>query len=348
MKFLIIKPSSLGDILHAFPAVRMISEKFPEAEIHWLVHPAFADILEYLPEVKRTIFFDRKKLGSAKHFTPAFGSLLKEIRRDRYEAVIDMQGLLRSAAIASLAKTKKIYGPYDPKEHIASVLYKKKISYPENVLHALERNSYMIADFLGEETPSFSYPMPVVEHNLESAKKLLLEAGMDIHSKFVAVTPGARWATKQWPSDFFADIVKQIADAEPELSFVLLGSKSEAPLAEKVIERAKQDKLPNKMIDLSGKTTLGDLTEIIRASAVLISNDSGPMHIAAILNVPVLAFFGPTSPELTGPYSATKTVLVPELDCIQCFKRYCDNKFCHSALDASLAAKEVLNMMKGS
>jgi len=109
-KFLIIKISSLGDVLHAFPAVSLLSAKFPGASIDWLVHPAFAQILGYNSHVRRIIPFPRKELGSPIRFPGAFRRLVADIRREKYDVVIDMQGLFRSALFAKFARTGTVAG----------------------------------------------------------------------------------------------------------------------------------------------------------------------------------------------------------------------------------------------
>ena len=342
MKFLIVKPSSLGDILHAFPAVSMLLSVHPGSEVHWVVQPAFSGLMEYLPGVTRWISFDRTALGRVSTFSGAFRSLVRDLRTDFYDAAIDLQGLIRSAGILSMARSGCRCGPAHPKEAAAALFYGRKLEAASGALHALEKNSSMMADFLGRREYSCDYEMPVIPHNRDSARRLFAGSPVPYCSRLVVISPGARWETKQWPPSFFSALIRELAGKGEDLAFVLAASPSEAELSRELVRGAGD--LP--LLDLTGKTSLGELVEILRSASLFICNDSGPMHIASMLGIPVLALFGPTSPELTGPYCRRKTVLQPELDCIRCMKRYCDKKLCHSALDPAAAAAEGAALLK--
>ena len=331
MDFLILKPSSLGDILHAFPAVSALLRAYPGSHADWLVCPAFADILRYLPGLRRTILFERKKLGSAASFLPAFYDLVRGLRGQRYDAVIDLQGLARSAFAGWLASARIHAGPAHPREGIASVCYSRKLQEGEKP-HAVDRCNSMIADFLGRRDLDFSFRMPVVPQFEQAALQLLPEGG----GPFCAVAPGARWDTKQWPASFFADSMHRLAALRPDMRFLILGSPGEKLLADDLRQRTADLSVEN----LCGRTSVGVLTELIRKASVLLCNDSGPMHIAAALEVPVVAVFGPTDPARTGPYSAKSSVLQASLPCISCFKRYCTEKTCQTKILPEAVAEQ--------
>ena len=343
MRFLIVKPSSLGDILHAFPAVEALRKAYPGAVIDWVVNPAFAGLLDYMPGIDRRILFRRKELGKWNSFFPEFFSLWKEIRKNSYDAVIDLQGLMRSALVARLAKAPEYYGPGHVKENLAKLCYSKKLSYPPDVFHAVERNCEMIRQIPGVAEADPYFGLPVLPEQKEKAEKLLAAEGFTRKSdaSWIAVAPGARWVTKQWPPEFFAEVMRGIAEKRSRVSFLLLGSPAEKELAEKV-----KESLGNgiEVLDLCGKTDLGELVELIRMTDLLICNDSGPMHIAAAAGTRVLAFFGPTYPELTGPYCKIKRVFQPKLDCIKCFRKYCQNTLCHRSISTGEVVDSALEL----
>lgn len=348
MRFLIIKPSSLGDVLHTFPAVHMLAKAYPDAHIDWVIHSSLVPLLEYEPDVAHVIPFYRARFQSLAAFPREACGLVRSLRVESYDAVFDLQGLFRSALFGWLCRCRNVYGPACPKEQIAGWLYSHRLSAPDSVLHALERNCHMMAQFLGRgvDSSDFSYSVPVLESHRRSAVRLLQSGFPDFEmesgaTRLIAVAPGARWLTKQWPPSFFAQAMQQIYGQRSDVRFVLLGSPSEQSAAAEIVQKTQG--LP--IADLCGRTSLPEMIEILRCSSGFLCNDSGPMHAAALLQIPVVALFGATSPALTGPYCKESAVLQPSLDCIQCFKRYCDTMKCHAALSASDAAQQIVNFL---
>lgn len=343
-RFLVIKPSSLGDVLHAFPAVSALAEKAGEqGEIHWLIHPAFSELLDYLPFVKKKIFFDRKRLGNFSTFFSAFFLLYSALRAEKYDAVYDFQGLLRSGFFSFLAKSPLRYGPDAPREKLTGIFYNRKMTYPENTLHAVDKLCHMIKEAENIPLPERYFLLPVVEKYRDSAVKKAAEAGLDLtenHEKapLIAIAPGARWQSKTWESGFFAKIIKEIYKKFPEACFLILGS----PAEKESVEELKKELGTLPYTDLCGKTSIGELVELIRFARILVCNDSGPMHIAAFTDTVPVAFFGPTDPELTGPCCKKALVFQEKtLPCIKCFRRECALLSCHKAIDPVKAAEAV-------
>ena len=340
-RILIIKPSSMGDVLHAFPAVHALMASDSGLAVDWVINPAFAELLDYLPGIRRKILFRRRELGRFSSFFSAGLELLRELRREKYDAVIDLQGLFRSALVGIFARGGLLYGPAEAREKAARLCYRRKLRYPENTSHAIEKNCAMIRDFSGLEKISCHYPLPEVEKYSESAQRLLAEKGLQ-GKKRIAIAPGARWETKQWPPEFFAAAAVRIAARLPEYEFVLLGSPAEKELCVRVMEAAETIWIT----DLSGQTMPGALVEVIRHSELLICNDSGPMHIAAAAGTPVVALFGPTDPALTGPYGPQCRVIQPELDCLGCLSKSCPTERCHSAVEPERLAENAFQLLK--
>lgn len=344
MRFLIVKPSSLGDVLHSFPAVSLLAEKHPEARLDWLIHPSFSQILDYFPSIDRRIIFKRRELAAPATFIRTLRPLIHEIRHERYDASIDLQGLMRSALLARFSRSKVYCGPSVTREPAARFFYSRKLRLPVNMPHAVDKNSSMMADFLGVKDFKTSYPLPVNIQHRNSALKLLADAGVPALSGtklLIAVAPGARWQSKQWPPEFFAGVISILAKEIPEAVFILLGAPSESKLADRIM--ASPDVANT--VSLCGKTDICQLVEVIRLCSLFISNDSGPMHIASAVETPVMALFGPTDPALTGPYFHAKSILQPDLDCIKCFRRYCHKGLCHTAVSQHAAADKALKII---
>ena len=152
-RFLIVKPSSLGDVIHAFPAVSLLARHEPEAEIDWMVVPAFASVVRYHPAVNGIVLFRRKELGQLPKFPKAFSELLSGIRKARYDGVIDLQGLLRSAVISRLAKTRVVAGPAVSREWGTGIFYQRRLDPGDRFRHAVRKNLSMMAEFLGVPEP---------------------------------------------------------------------------------------------------------------------------------------------------------------------------------------------------
>lgn len=343
MRYLIVKPSSLGDILHAMPAVSALCKAQPGACVDWVVKPAFAELPAYLPCVRRIIPFYDGRLRRPLQFLPAFRSLRSDLRREPYDAVIDLQGLVRSAVIGRLTGCALRAGPATPRERPASRFYTRHLKGHEHPAHAVEVNNALVKDFLGRDDLDFSLELPVNPEAAASARKIVSEAfGSVLPDRFVAVAPGARWQTKKWPAEFFLAVIASLARRDSGLKFLLAGTKDEAGDADVILEKGAG--LP--VASVCGKTSVGELLEVLRLSSLLICNDSGPMHIAAALGVPVAAMFGPTDPALTGPYCAKKTVFIPEIACNRCFLRYCKDSRCHEMIDPELVAGSSFNLLQ--
>jgi len=342
MRYLIVKPSSLGDILHAMPAVSALSKAQPDAAVDWIVKPAFAELPAYLPCVRRVIPFHDRRVRHPLHCLPAILQLRADLRRDPYDAVIDLQGLMRSALIGRLTGCALRAGPAIPRERAATGFYTRLLKGREQPRHAVEVNNAMMADFLGRDDLDFSLDLPVNERNAARARETVAGAfGGAMPDRFAVVAPGARWATKKWPADFFAAVIASLAKLDPGLSFLLAGTNDEVADAEAILVKTRE--LP--VASVCGRTGVGELLETIRLSSLMVCNDSGPMHIAAALGVPVAAVFGPTDPALTGPYCEKKCVFVPEIACIRCFLRYCKDSRCHDAVDPAAFAGAAFKLL---
>jgi len=337
MRYLIVKPSSLGDILHAMPAVSALAKAQPDAVVDWVVKPAFADLPAFLPCVRRVILFRDRRFRSPLHFLSEFRRLRSELRREPYDAVIDLQGLMRSAFIGRGTGCALRAGPACPRERPAARFYTRRLKGREKSAHAVEVNNAMMSDFLGRDDLDFSLDLPVNESFAPRAREIVSAAfGGGAPERFAVVAPGARWATKKWPAEFFLAVIASLARRMPDLKFLLVGTKDEMPDAEVILTKAAAAGLP--VASVCGKTGVGDLMEVVRMSSLMVCNDSGPMHIAAALGVPVAAVFGPTDPVLTGPYCEKKCVFVPETACIRCFLRYCKDLKCHGLVDPEAVA----------
>jgi len=286
-RILILKPSSLGDVIHALPTVHQIRQRYPQAHLAWLVNTAFISLLKHCPIIDEIIPFPR-------HEYRRLPGLIRRLRRGRYDVVVDLQGLLRSGLLAALAGAPRRIGLSDARE-CAGFFHNEIIAVPR--IHAVDRYLRAAVHLGGAAGP--------VEFPLGLAPGKQSEGYLAIHAS-------ARWPTKLWGDDKFAELIRQL----PQERIILTGSAAEAERIGRLAQGAR---------NLAGQTDLFELAEWYQRCAVVVTNDSGPMHLAAAVGTPVVAIFGPTDPALTGPYGKGHTVLRAALPCAPCFNGRCTN-----------------------
>ena len=343
-RILIIKPSSLGDILHAFPAFYLLRKSLPLAKIDWVVNSILAPVLGYIrPDINRVINFRRNEFKKTKVAPRAIVSLITNIRRAKYDLVIDMQGLIRSSMMTFAARAEHRAGFAEVKERGSGIFYDRKISIPQKITHAIDKNCSLIAGILGigNVVPDFKLPRLSNVDITDILSRNEIEEG----TKYIAFSPIARWATKTWPPEFFSKIADIVTREIPDIKIILLGTKGERAAVEEVVATCKYAK----PVNLSGTTGLSELIELIRGSELLLTNDSGPMHIATFVRTPVFAMFGPTSPEKTGPYWQWHKVYQASKGCVRCAKRSCyrNNLECQKTVSAKKVAEDMLKKLYG-
>lgn len=338
-RILIVKPSSLGDILHAFPAFYLLRRSLPDARIDWVVNSNFAMILSYIrQDLSKIINFRRNEFRETSHAPKALLELIGTLRTNRYDLIIDMQGLMRSSMMTFVARGTHKAGFANVKEKMSGIFYNIKVSVPETITHAIEKNCHLISSVLGIENVIPDFKLPQV--GISDIRSKLVEYGIAKDDKYLAISPSARWKTKTWPPEFFAKIIDAAATEFPNKKFILLGAKSEFEASERVSSLCKIAK----PINISGATSLNELGEVIRGAEAFITNDSGPMHIAAFLRVPVFAMFGPTFPDRTGPYWPWHKVYQADKGCVRCLKRTCQRNDiqCQNNVSAEPVIKDLI------
>jgi len=305
---LIIKPSSLGDIVLALPALTALRKSFPDAEISWLVRPEFAPLLENHPHLTRTISFDRKFLGKAwfsRRSFAAFIALIRQLRRSRFDAVFDFQGLFRTASLAWLSGCKKRFGMAKARE-FGRIFYTHKVPQNQDCIHLVDY--YLkIVKAAGASDVGVRFVLPQDDAAADSVRKLLAKHGIEPGNYAVLVLGSAR-EDKRWPIERFAQLADRISSSFG-LSVIMTGSAPERNYIEKLRETAN---VP--VANLAGKTTLAELVALLKDARLVVSGDTGSGHIAAALSVPVILIFGPTNPARVEPYKRRECVVAVDPD----------------------------------
>jgi len=317
-RVLIIKPSSLGDIVHALPVLAALRARWPFAHVAWLVSRPFATLLEGHPLLDEVIVFDRQGYGRMLR-SPVravdFVRFLRRLRRQRFDAVLDLQGLFRSGFLAWATGATRRFGFADARE-LAWLFYTRRVPGDRRATHAVDMN-LRLAAAAGFDTQTVTFPLGLRREELDEARTLLDRAAGTALPRFVALAPGARWETKRWPVERLAQLIERLhAGGFPPV--VLLGGPDDRFLAERIRGATR-----GPIVDLTGRTTLRQLAALLSLAEVVICHDSGPMHVAAALGKPLVALFGPTDPARTGPYGRPESIIRVPLDCSPCYERQC-------------------------
>ncbi len=337
MNILIVKLSAIGDVIHTLPSLAALRRLYPEAHITWVIEDASSDLIAGHPYLDRVIVSHRKqwvrnlKKGRITKPLREIRAFIDDLRRRPYDLVIDFHGLIKSAAIVLLSSGKRKLG-YDSMQELSGLFLNEKI--PEDMhKHAVDRYLDFLR-YLGADVGKPEFLIPIGEENINRAGELLQRNEIDKKDSFVAVSPAALWDTKLWADERFAALSDRISE-ELKVSVVFTGS-----------ERGKLENIQSLMktpsVNLGGKTTLRDLAYLYQRSALLITTDSGPMHIAAAVGTPVIALFGPTDPLRTGPYGKGHLVIRRGLPCSPCFLKKCDSMKCMS----DISVDEVFHAVK--
>ncbi len=318
MKILILKPSSLGDVIQALPVLRLLKLHFPASGIFWWLDSALAPLLEGDPDLAGVVRFERHRWGKPQHWPEMLRSV-RWLRAQNFDLVIDLQCLLRSGAFAWLANGKFLVGLDETREG-ARGFY--DVAAPRKNFHTHAVDWYLsVLPPLGvpfHKNFTWLPERPVIA--AEVKRKWFGENSKfkNQNSKLILLQPGARWENKRWPAAYFSRFVSLLAEKYPEARFAILGSGEDKPLGE-IISRAA----PERCLNLCGATSLPEMVEWLRLCDLLVTNDTGPMHAAAALNRPLVALFGPTEPSRTGPYGQLENVLRIELPCSPCLSSHC-------------------------
>lgn len=295
-RVLIVKLSSLGDLVHALPTVHRLKVGLP-ATITWVVNAAYAPLLRHARDVDEVIPFDRRR--------PLRGlwRVVRELRQREHDLVIDLTGLFKSALITRLARGGLRLGPSHARE-LSWLFYHRQAGSPDLDRHAVERYLDVVRD-LGLENGERAFPLafPPVPLPLEGTRPV------------VVLIPGARWPTKVWPLAYFTELAERLHQGGVQ---VLVVGDRPPPADDPFVGREG-------VLDLRGKTSLPELGGILQRADLVISNDTGPMHLATALGQRVIALMGPTDPRRTGPYGAGHQVLSTFPPCHPCLSRTCRN-----------------------
>lgn len=294
MRVLIVRMSALGDIVHALPAAAALRRAYPAARIDWLVGAKHREILDLVPILDTRIAIrDRRGSNAGAGVAAAIG----ELRRARYDAAIDLQGLIKSALLARASGAKAVlgFGARQLREPLARMFYTRTHDSGDGLFDRREGRHIVDVNLALLETlgvPAGPREFPIAEVRSAVADSMHEGAG----GRYALLNPGAAWPNKRWPPARLAALARQLRDRYGLRSVVLWGPGEEA-LAREVAAAAGGAAL------VSPATTIADVVALARGAAVMVSGDTGPTHLAAAVGTPLVGIYGPTRPERNGPWA---------------------------------------------
>jgi heptosyltransferase-1 len=309
-RLLIVRLGSMGDIIHTLPAVTALRQAFPEARLGWVVEERWAELLCTLPTprsgprspqrplVERIHTVNTKQWRSALLSNQTWEQIatgISDLRAIRYQVAVDFQGAVRSALLARWSAAPILYGVAQPRENLASMFYTRQVI--ARGAHIVEQNVS-----LAEAVARRPLSIHQVEFPHDEAAERECDRRLKDHNirNFALLNPGAGWGAKQWPAARYADVAKRLAQdgLKPLINF----GPGEQDLM-RAVEAASGSAAEGMVCSLP------QLIALTRRAQLFIGGDTGPMHLAAALGIPVVAIFGPTNPVRNGPFGTRSIVL---------------------------------------
>ena len=309
-RILMVRLSSMGDVIHALPAAAMLREAFPHATVGWLIEERWAELLCALSTPRAGACSPQRPLVNvihavnlktwrrsllSNHTWERIAAGLSDLRAHDYEIAVDFQGAVRSAILARWSGTPTIYGTTQPRENIASMWYSRPVISERT--HVVEQYAEIAQTVIGHSRPVPDAILPCDPIAEENVNQRLRSMGI---TDVAILNPGAGWGAKQWPAERYGEVAQALSGLglRPIINY---GPREEAlaKIAESTSAGTAQ----------ALSFSVGELVALMRRARLFIGGDTGPMHLAAALHVPVVALFGPTDPARNGPYHTQSIVL---------------------------------------
>ena len=329
MNILIVKTSAIGDVIQTLPALNALRKHYPDAHITWLVEEAAADIIKDHPSLDRILVSKRKRWSKALLGLSGLSAVkeiyrfIKQLRDTEYDLLIDFQSLLKSSIWIALtrAKRKVGYGPgMDHAEH-SYIFLNERISPVDMNHHAVLRDLLLLKG-LGIDSKEIIFNLSIHDRARKQANDLLALHGIIETVFLIAINPVAKWETKLWSNRNFAELADRLIE-QYSAQIIFTGNAEDRKIIAGILGHMNK-----KAFDLSGETSLKTLAALYEKADLVISTDTGPMHIAAAVGTPVVALFGPTAPWRTGPFGDAHQIIRTGIVCSPCFKRQCPTLDC--------------------
>jgi lipopolysaccharide heptosyltransferase I len=306
-------------VIHTLPVADLLKHRFPKARITWVAEKAMAPLLKHNPAIDQLLLVDtrrwRKRFLSPVVWKEVFG-FLRYLRSQHFDLALDFQGLFKSALLARVSGASRRIGMsrYDRKERWSSFLLNEFSVQTAQMSHIIEKNLALLErlDIQPENQPLNFHIHPdeeAVDYVEKELRKLELE-------HFVIVNPGGGWITKIWESDKFAQLIDTIY-SDLHLPALISWGPGEKHLADRIARKCISPAL------ISFGTNLSELIALVGRARLMISGDSGPLHLAAAMGIPAVGIYGPTDPKRNGPWNPQDSACTIHYECSPCYQRTC-------------------------
>jgi 3-deoxy-D-manno-octulosonic-acid transferase len=323
-KILIVRLSAIGDVIHTLPVAYAIREKFPNAELSWLAEDRVTGLLGLNPYIDKIIVMPRKQwqeIGKRNKWQElkAVISFLRGLRNYNFDLVLDLHGFFKSALPVGMTKAPLRYGNADAGEG-STLFYNRKIRIPAELTHKIDRYLYLAKKALGISDGQVKFAIEPSQSDKIIVTKLLEEYCLR-DRKFVVMNPYTTWKTKDWIVERYRELAERIKK-ELDYEVIFTGGPDDKKGIDEIL---KTISVP--VYNLAGLTNLSELAELYKRAELFIGGDTGPMHLAVAIDLPVVAIMGPTNPRIYGPYG-DKNIVVRDnrLSCLNCWKRKCPHQ----------------------
>jgi lipopolysaccharide heptosyltransferase I len=331
---LIIRLSAIGDVINVLPALRRLRAQFPGSKITWLVEDRASEILRDHPDVDEVIIYPRKKWQSgilkvnrSLNIISESLSFYKQLRSNHYDLVIDFQGNLKSAVMNLITGSGNRLGFGRGYCKELNYLSTQHHAYPAgNKIHRIEKNLSLLKE-LDIETSFLQPELPVTRDDEEYISNFINE-NADPSLPIVIIHPGTSkfGSFKQWSAENYTLLADMIQD-KYDANVILTWGPGEIDTVKEIVGNMKHKALP-----ACETKSIKQLTELIKRATLFIGGDTGPLHIASIMGIPVVGIYGPKDPAIYGPYDGTAIVIKKDVPCSPCRKRTCGDPICMSSI----------------
>lgn len=306
----VIKPSALGDVVQTLPLLPVLKDCYPDAEISWVINKGFANLLEGHPLLAELLIFDRRGTWAS------WGRLLRQLHARKFDLVFDLQGLLRTGVMTTATRAPIRVGLDTAREGSHRTV---NCTIPDSSrnIPAHARN-WRLAEVLGYAGWNREIQIPVSETD----RSLVHVKLQSLKSPLLAISPGAQWITKRWPIEKYAEVAKRAVE-QFGFGICLVGGPNERELCHPLEAQLRECVPGINLVNLAGETSLKQLAAVLERSDLLLTNDSGPMHLAAGLGTPVTGIFLCTDAIRSGPPPGIHELVSTSVDCRASYKKLC-------------------------
>ncbi len=316
--FLIIRLSSLGDIIHTLPSFSALRKNFPSARISWVVERKGREILDLVSGIDKVIVVNPEK-WRVRNLWKEISRLNSKIK-NRDQTALDFQGLIKSGFISCLSRSRRRIGfrGKNLKEPLASLFYNERLEEIPEDIHVMSKNLKLL-EKVGILEELYEFPIQLPSELLETVKARIIEIGFEADKRLIVLNIGAGWETKRWPPEKWVELGHRIK-REELFPLLLWGNEAERALASVISQQTS--------IPIAPHLSIKEVMALMKLSSLVVSGDTFALQVACAFAVPVVGIFGPTNPRRNGPFRPEDKVAVQEMNCSFCFKRTCPTLEC--------------------